>query len=247
VAEFIHEKGAGFAGVRQENDIGFANIYLKSSLFLIFTYCCVINKSSIRTLTIIIATIVTTSKALLATQLLLLSLRIKDRFWSALLFFVVLFIGVIIFLDDVVILFNYLNSTFQGQSKTFLVRLSHFNDLSTLFADNPLNLMFGFGAGSSFYSTYYHYFISNIELDHLNAIRKFGLVWFCVFMVLIIHTVIQTYKHGYRNIALGLLLSFVLAGTNPVLLSPIFFILFIECHFLVRKDRVNMYNGSAAI
>ncbi|MCV4932056.1 O100 family O-antigen polymerase, partial [Escherichia coli] len=32
IALYIHDRGAGFAGVRTENGVGFANIYLKSSL-----------------------------------------------------------------------------------------------------------------------------------------------------------------------------------------------------------------------
>ncbi|HDI7948228.1 TPA: O100 family O-antigen polymerase [Escherichia coli] len=235
IALYIHDRGAGFAGVRTENGVGFANIYLKSSLFLIFTYCCFLKRNTIKAAIIILATVITTSKALLLTEVLLLVTKLKGRLISVVVFVSALLLFIAIYFDEIMVVFNYMNETLQGNSETYLVRVHHFEDLVALFLENPINFLFGFGAGSSFFSSYYGKYIFNIELDHLNAIRKFGLIWFLSFMWLVFFNIIQLVRLKRNELALGLFLSFVLAGTNPVLLSPIFFILLIECHLLTLK------------
>jgi hypothetical protein len=67
--------------------------------------------------------------------------------------------------------------------------------------------------------------LSNIELDHLNAIRKFGLPWFFVFTASVLTLSSKLFRSSVpdgRIIGLALLALFIAAGTNPVLLSPVF-------------------------
>lgn len=242
VAHYIHDKGAGFAGVRTENGVGFANIYLKSSLFLIFTYCCFLKRNIVKAGVIVLATVITTSKALLLTEVLLLVTKLKGKFISVVVFILALLLFIVVYFDEVMVVFNYMNDTLQGNSETYLVRVHHFTDLVELFSEHPVNLLFGFGAGSSFFSSYYGKYIYNIELDHLNAIRKFGLIWFMAFTWIVFFNIIHLVRLKRNELALGLFLSFILAGTNPVLLSPIFFILLIECH-LLRFEIENTTSG----
>jgi hypothetical protein len=97
-----------------------------------------------------------------------------------------------------------------------------------LFSDHPLGLLFGFGLGTEFYSEGLGQYVSNIELDHLNCIRKYGLIWSGIFFGIVLHTSVRSINSklkGVRILGICLFFAFVVAGTNPILISPVFFLI----------------------
>lgn len=125
-------------------------------------------------------------------------------------------------------LFDAIQEIYEGDSETVDVRLMHYESVKQLFSEDLTGFLFGFGLGSSFYSTGADDFVTGIELDHLNTIRKYGLVWSLIFFSLVLWTAgraLMSKVRDVRTLGICLLSAFVLAGTNPVLISPIFWLI----------------------
>lgn len=235
ISDFIHIRGAGFSGLRNEDNIQLANVYLKSSLFLIFTYSFYIKRNFFVSFLVFLGSIITTSKALMLTQLLLLSLRFKIKLSWFIVLSVSLLLLFYVFTTEISIYADYIYDTISGKSESFSARAHHLSDFSNLVGNDFKGFLFGFGPGTKFYSSNSGSYITNIEVDHFNIIRKFGLLWFLGLVAIVFYTLFLLYKVKKIYIAIGLLFSFLLAGTNPVLLSPVFFIILVECYIYTKR------------
>lgn len=117
-----------------------------------------------------------------------------------------------------------ISSAVTGQSDTASLRVRHLGSVVDLFAENPAYLLLGAGAGTEFYSEGAGGWVANIEIDHINAARKFGAPWLLALGIVVLLSVWRLLRSGSpekRAAALALAASFVAAGTNPVLLSPV--------------------------
>lgn len=118
---------------------------------------------------------------------------------------------------------NLILSSATGESETVALRVRHLGSVVDLFADHPEYLILGAGAGTEFYSEGGGW-MANIEVDHLNAARKFGLPWLLAFTALVFTAAWRLFRSGdaeKRAVAAAVVASFLAAGTNPVLLSPV--------------------------
>jgi len=130
-----------------------------------------------------------------------------------------------------------LKDTFSGQSDTAVVRLGHIDSVLRLWARNPHYLIVGQGVGVPFYTSGESEFVQNIEVDHLNAIRKFGLPWFVGFTGIIFYSawkLIKANRPEMQACGFALVSMYFAAGTNPVLVSPLFIILMTLSFFAQR-------------
>lgn len=130
---------------------------------------------------------------------------------------------------------------YTGESRTVEVRLLHYESLMKLFSEDHIGFVFGFGLGTEFYSTGAGFAVTGIELDHLNTIRKYGLIWSLVFFGFIISISLRAISSRFsdvRTLGVCLAAAFIVAGTNPVLISPIFFlILFVTMQALDQSGK----------
>lgn len=138
------------------------------------------------------------------------------------------------------VFFDYFINALTGKSETTIVRIQHFESIVKLFQDNPFYLIFGQGLGTTFYTTGFGYFTDNVEIDHINTIRKFGLVWSTLFYLFIfweINSLGRSIKKDDRVLGLAYLLTFILVGTNPLLINPLFLILTIIVYkYIIYKN-----------
>jgi hypothetical protein len=112
------------------------------------------------------------------------------------------------------------------ESYTVEVRLLHFTSLIDYWSNNVDEFIFGSGLGTGFYSAGESAIVTNIELDHLNVVRKYGLIWALIFFLWIFRTAYTAVKSDdpvRRGTGWALFAVFVVAGTNPVLISPLLF------------------------
>lgn len=101
---------------------------------------------------------------------------------------------------------------------------------------NPFNFIFGNGLGTPL-------FISNngiayaIELDHIDIIRKYGLIWslFILFFILAITIKVFLVKRKL-TIPIAFLLLFFGLGTNPLILTSVFFIFSLCIYKIAFED-----------
>lgn len=247
ITRYMHAVGAGYAGERAEGEIKIANVYLKSSLFMIFTFCCLLSVSRFLSFLMLVGVVVTTSKSLFLTKMVVMFVYFSRK-PLMLLFFLLLTMGLsAIFYDSIRIYFYYLSEGLSSDSVTVTTRALHFRDYVEMVGDAPLRFLFGFGPGSEFFSHAFGKTVSNIEIDHFNVARKFGILWFLGLLSVVLYVAVNTWLVRGREAigpVVGLALSFLLAGTNPVLLSPVFFIILIDVYFWGRNLKVSAGAGS---
>ena len=127
--------------------------------------------------------------------------------------------------------------TAAGESETALIRIDHYHSIMALFSENPHYLLVGQGAGVPFFTSGESEYVNSIELDHLDAIRKFGLPWFLGFSSVVFYSawkLIKAEEVEMRAFGFALIAMYLAAGTNPVLLTPLFIMLMTLSYFAQR-------------
>lgn len=227
----LSETQAGYFGERALSDGAVvSNIYFKSTLFMPSVFLlAVCRKKYVAALLLFGACVFAVSKvAVMACAFLALFFII--RFFGLYFSMVVVAMATILsfyFLLDIPI-FTEIITVLTGRSDTLDTRVGHYESLVKFWTENPWDFIYGAGLGSSFYSTAAGANVYNIEIDHLNSIRKYGLIWFVLFIAFVARSITLTFSAGSKLRRCGgfsVALAFLLAGTNPVLISPIFFIL----------------------
>jgi hypothetical protein len=127
-----------------------------------------------------------------------------------------------------------IRDAWTGESDTALVRIGHFQSVIDLFRAHPSYLVIGQGVGVPFYSLGESAYVQNFEIDQLNVIRKFGLPWFIGFSAVVFYSAYKLIRKGRteeRAFGWALVSIYFAAGTNPVLLSPLFIIVMTLSYF----------------
>ncbi len=226
VANYMQEMGGGYFGYKPNiASYPIPNVYFKSTLF----YCLplvfyVINKKYLLLIFTTLASLFTASKMLILFSVgcCIYSIPKTRRFFLIPVATISLYI-----LSDIAASNNFFE-LLAGEIGSYETRIGHLQTVIELWAENPIEIFFGSGLGMTFFSYGANEVVSNIEIDHLNTIRKFGLLWFVAFggyVFLVSRRLLITRIDSKRVIGVGTLSAFILSGTNPVLLSPLFFIL----------------------
>jgi len=137
--------------------------------------------------------------------------------------------------------FDQIWDAWAGNLGTTQVRIGHFQSVVELFLKHPSYFVLGQGVGIPFYSLGESDYVQNFEIDHLNAIRKFGLPWFIGFSVIVFYSavrLIKTHQVEERAFGLALISGYFAAGTNPVLISALFIIMMTLSYFAQRNPTV---------
>ena len=251
----------GYFGSRPLGDTDVPIIYFGSTLFLIpaFVYY-LFSRRSVRAGVVFIAIVLTWSKAglviALASAVLYLVWEVSSRFsfssarqglqpvfGRVRTFGSVAFLGLVVW--TVFVSFpafsEQLQNTIAGESETARIRKGHIQSLGDLFSRNPHYLLVGQGVGVPFFTVGESESVQNIEVDHLNAIRKFGIPWFLGFSGVVFFTagrLIKTKGPAGPASGFALVSMYIAAGTNPVLMSPLFIMLMTLSYFAQRQGHV---------
>jgi len=129
-------------------------------------------------------------------------------------------------------------SAFSSDSDQMALRQGHASSVMTLMSKHPLYLLVGQGAGTEFYSTGTHNWESRMEVDHVDAVRQYGLFWFLIFSWLCGRTAVRLIRSGEpEKKANGWALAsmYVVGGTNPALMTPLFMFYLAVCYLLSRQ------------
>lgn len=117
-----------------------------------------------------------------------------------------------------------------GDSTSVSIKVGHISSILALMSSNIVTLFFGMGLGSSFWSTGVDQFVSNVEVSHFNLMREFGLPYAIAFCSYVLFLFVKLHRMGDetgRQLSIGIIILFVAAGTNPLLISPIFFLILV--------------------
>jgi hypothetical protein len=128
-----------------------------------------------------------------------------------------------------------------GRGDSASERSGHFQSILALLSNDSMVFWLGQGAGVMFYSSGVNAYVATIELDHLDAIRQFGFAWFIGFSAVVAYvsglgrTLAGAEMRGARAAVVS---AFFAAGTNPVLINPLFSILLVASYrYLVAGDQ----------
>lgn len=231
----------GYFGFRYLGNTQVPNIYFRATLFLVpaFVYF-LFNKEFLKSIILFMGLLVSFSKAGILIVLLFFFIFIcvdhsiqKYKKYLSFLFVILLLLTL-----------NYIFPSFgdeiinvvTGRHETVAVRLEHLKSIITLFETHPSYLVIGQGTGTQFFSTAVNSKVSNIEIDHINTIRKFGLIWFLVFFSLILYVsfcLITNKDREYTAGGFAFIGLFLAIGTNPVFINPLFFMIFFASYFML--------------
>jgi len=123
---------------------------------------------------------------------------------------------------------NYFVDTLTGQAETTQIRLGHIRSFIDLMGSNPTYVVWGQGVGTGFYSIGMGRFTYDIELDHLDVIRQLGLPWFIAFSTCVAYVTIRLIRRSNskeKGLGYAMAALYVAAGTNPLLITPLFMML----------------------
>lgn len=237
VIAYLDDSGGGYFGNRGITEVDLTpNVYFKSSIFYVwaFTYALLLNQRWSAMLFVLSMVAAISKASLLAAFVVAVVRTLSTASVKAFLFFGLgaLAVLVLIYATALNVLFDQI---INMESYTVDVRMLHLQSLLAHWAEHPFNILFGFGLGTEFFSLGEGSLVSNIELDHLNTIRKYGLLWSLVFFGWVAWSAlraIRTSNPQWRAIGWALLVVFFVAGTNPVLISPIFFFALAIAHAL---------------
>lgn len=246
----------GLFGERNVAGITIYSIYFKATLFYVggFVYSLYRGKVG-RAAVFFLALVLVVSKsgiALCAVFALWYGLVVgnwKQR--TALILGSAVSVGLVLSFVDVSVIngyVDYLSATFRGEATTSKIRIGHWRSFLDLMREHPSYLIWGQGTGTKFVSLGEVYrsggiaqAVYNIELDHVDSIRQFGLLWFLGFAGLAgwvsMSLIARRSDQEGRALGYAMIALFVAAGTNPVLITPLFMLALIA-HYHYARGRL---------
>ena len=118
------------------------------------------------------------------------------------------------------------------------VRRSQYSWFINFVIDEPLKFLFGSGFGNSININNTE--VVALELDHIDTIRKYGFFWFMiVFAPSFIICIINLFKSRNAGVVVAYIFTFVAVGTNPLLLTSVFFILSFVVFRIISSFNLN--------
>lgn len=248
---FAKEYRLGYLGFKSGSEL-IPNVYYRWSAWLLVGFSLSLySRSYLTALLIGISAVMTLSTAIITGIFLILFLyasvlgrnsasRILGTL-SLLFLSILLLIGVTKF-------FPYLASEFlskfSAESYSTNVKLGHIVSILSVLDSDLLFLIFGQGVGTSFFSVGANEIVRDVEVSHFNLLRQFGLLGIIIFFCYFFYVVAQLYKLGKvgRPWVAALLVLFLVAGTNPLLMSPIFIVPLVMARiFSIEYRRLRRY------
>lgn len=255
---FANHYRLGYLGLNPlggKSPVFFPNVYFRWSLLLIPTTLLMLQENKTRFLLPIFAVFLTTSTAviLLASvgmiwvfiESILRQYEHYKLFRKRIMLFLFVLLGVIValYFGGYRSVLDFVVGKFSITSQSTWVKLEHIKSVINTLSEDSFRLFFGMGIGSVFYSTGVGGVVANIEVDHFNLIRQYGLIYATAFFLYVFFLFLALWVSNDENgrlIAMGLLLLFLAAGTNPLLISPVFFLYLILARvytILIIKER----------
>ncbi len=240
---FAHEYRLGYFG---RNPLGgdgsffFPNVYFRWTLLLIPAAILLLKGNKMKFIFVILAIFLTTSTAAILFTLVglfwalfsnLLSGKIPKLYIKrlALLGVILLIAAFALYFSGYGYIMEFVTSKLNISSASTSVKVGHIKSILALMSKDVVTFLFGMGVGSSFYSTGVDKAVTNVEVSHFNLMRQFGVLYALGFFLYVFILFISLYKLDKtgRLLSIGIMTLFIAAGTNPLLISPVFFLLLV--------------------
>jgi hypothetical protein len=135
------------------------------------------------------------------------------------------------------LLYENVVSKFSASSFSTSVKLGHIEGVLASVNASTSNALVGMGVGSEFYSPGNDSYVTNIEVSHFNFVRQFGLIGGAFFFGYVLYVIVSAFATDAlgKRWAIGLLMLFLAAGTNPLLMSPVFMVVLVTVRSYVAR------------
>ena len=262
---FTSKYELGYFGIKPFNgssSMFFPNVYPRWTLLLIPAAILLLHENMKRFIIVVLATLLTTSTAAILFLLIGIIWASFAGIWKrrlsrlyfkkfAALCLLLLLCSSIIYLSGFEYIIEFIASKL-GESTSTSIKIGHITSILALVSKKMTILFFGMGLGSSFWSAGLNEVVTNVEVSHFNLLRQFGLPYALAFSSYIFFLFIKLYKIGDeigRLLSIGLIVLFIAAGTNPVLISPIFFLIVVisRAYITLAAREKNEYIKSNSI
>jgi len=154
-------------------------------------------------------------------------IKIKGRKVIPFIILIILIIGFLsLYYSDLNLVINFILGKFSIEDPSTSIKAEHINSILEVILSDVKTLLFGMGIGSSFYTTGTESMVVNVEVSHFNLIRQFGSIYALAFFTYIFSVCYKLSKTDENGtiLAIGIICIFFASGTNPLLLSPVFFL-----------------------
>lgn len=237
----------GYLGIQTIGGQEFPNVYYRWSMWLIPAFIISIGKYRLASVLLGAAALITLSTSVIAFTVLgsaLLILVLRNRYAVSLRSIsyagVVAVIGLVVLelnFSVSVLLYENITSKFSTSSFSTNVKLGHIEGVLQSMQASFLSILFGTGVGSEFYSPGIRDYAINIEVSHFNFLRQFGLIGGAIFFGYVLYVILSALTTDAlgRRWAIGLLMLFGAAGTNPLLMSPVFMVVLVTVRAYVAQ------------
>lgn len=229
----------GYFGQRPETGIDFVpNVYFRWTMLLIPAAILLIGESRKKLIVVLLAILSTLSTAAIfsvSLGLILIALIsstqpfLKAARGAFLGLLTIVFIGLVAWFFEYRQVINLMFDKVSFESAPAAIRISDIHSIYESMKESAFVTLFGMGVGSSFYRIGSGEYAINVEVSHFNLVRQFGLVYAVLFFWYVFSAfwwLVKTDDIG-RRIAVGMLALFLAAGTNPLLMSPVFFLILV--------------------
>ena len=98
-------------------------------------------------------------------------------------------------------------------------------DIYRAVLQQPVSLILGFGSGTPLFSTFLNEYVWNIEIAHLELVRKYGVFFGSILVLYPLNVVIKFWKKDWVLFC-SLLSLYIATLSNPIFTSPMFIFLF---------------------
>jgi len=230
---FSAENRLGYIGVKAIGG-GVPNVYFRWSIWLLLGFSLsLFSKKYSLSMVIFAAAVMTLSIAVIGgAVLIILAYAVIGGGSKYVKVLRIFSIPVLIFLGSLLAIYLFPNmsaevlSKFSESSSSSSIKMGHIESILSLLANEPSYLIYGQGPGSSFYSTGAGSLVNDVEVSHFNLLRQFGVFGFALYFFYFFYVIAGLLRLGQQGYAwaVGLTVMFIVAGTNPLLLSPIFFV-----------------------
>lgn len=246
----------GYLGVQDIAGETIPSVYYRWSMWLIPAFILSVGRHNASALVIGIAAVFTLSTSIIAATLVgmvLLNFAVRSQHAYSLKIATYLFVLMIaaVMISDTIhdvagILFEQVTSKFSPGSESSSIKLGHIEGALQSMQGSAMNVLFGTGAGSEFYSPGIDDYTINIEVSHFNFVRQFGLIGGLMFFGYIFYVIVSAYQTDVlgKRWAIGLLMLFVAAGTNPLLMSPVFIVVLMAARASIERFHVERINAT---
>jgi hypothetical protein len=252
LADLGMANGLGYLGYRPGFD-GLPNVYFRWSVWLVLGLAlALVSRSFWAAVVVGAAGILTTSTAIMLMLVLVVVgyITVVERRARGWLLSVaagglgvgVAAVGLFMFGGEVA---DFVTSKFSAESPSTLTKLGHIQSVFDELRANWWVAIFGQGVGTSFFSVGVGHEVTNIEVSHFNVLRQYGVIGAAMVMAYIAFVIAKVARCGKvgKAWALGLVGMFFVAGTNPLLLSPMFFVPLLMARMFVLGHRKGVGYG----